>query len=132
MGGHKPKAIFGDHHAFLVPRIREREFTVRGRVAELARRGFKVEYRPVWNFVPAETLCFKRTVVASERDRPNIARRRARWTKRQKRIAPERLVFIDWSSSTRHGRRPTWRGAGDGRRKGRGSLPKFRTATGKP
>jgi transposase len=33
--------------------------------------------------------------VASERDRPDIARRRAQWTKYQGRIEPERLVFID-------------------------------------
>jgi transposase len=34
-------------------------------------------------------------VVADERDRPDVARRRAQWTKHQDRIAPERLVFID-------------------------------------
>jgi transposase len=34
-------------------------------------------------------------VVAGERDRPDVARRRAQWTKYQDRIAPERLVFID-------------------------------------
>jgi putative transposase len=34
-------------------------------------------------------------VAASERDRPDIARRRAQWTKYQGRIEPERLVFID-------------------------------------
>jgi phosphatidylethanolamine-binding protein (PEBP) family uncharacterized protein len=34
-------------------------------------------------------------VVAGERDRPDIARRRAQWTKYQDRIEPERLVFID-------------------------------------
>jgi transposase len=33
--------------------------------------------------------------VAGERDRPDIARRRAQWTKYQDRIEPERLVFID-------------------------------------
>jgi transposase len=33
--------------------------------------------------------------VASERDRPDIARRRAQWTKYQGRIEAERLVFID-------------------------------------
>src|SRR5665811_363850 len=37
----------------------------------------------------------KKSVVASERDRPDVARRRARWKERQDRIAPERLVFID-------------------------------------
>jgi putative transposase len=34
-------------------------------------------------------------VVAGERDRPDIARRRVQWIKYQRRIAPHRLVFID-------------------------------------
>jgi transposase len=34
-------------------------------------------------------------VIASERDRPDVARRRAQWIKYQGRVAPERLVFID-------------------------------------
>jgi putative transposase len=33
--------------------------------------------------------------VASERDRPDVARRRVQWAERQDRIDPERLVFID-------------------------------------
>src|SRR6266568_887005 len=37
----------------------------------------------------------KKSVVAGERDRPDVARRRAQWTKYQDRIEPERLVFID-------------------------------------
>ena len=34
-------------------------------------------------------------MVAGERDRPDVAHRRAQWTKYQGRIEPERLVFID-------------------------------------
>jgi putative transposase len=34
-------------------------------------------------------------VVAGERDRPDVARRRAQWIKYQGRIDPSRLVFID-------------------------------------
>ena len=34
-------------------------------------------------------------MAASEQDRPDIARRRAQWTKYQSRIDPARLVFID-------------------------------------
>ena len=34
-------------------------------------------------------------MVAGERDRPDVARRRAQWTAYQDRIEPERLVFID-------------------------------------
>ncbi len=37
----------------------------------------------------------KKSLVAGERDRPDVARRRAQWTKYQDRIEPERLVFID-------------------------------------
>jgi transposase len=34
-------------------------------------------------------------VVAGERDRPDVARRRAQWVKYQDRVDPSRLVFID-------------------------------------
>jgi transposase len=34
-------------------------------------------------------------VVAGERERPDVARRRTQWKKYQGRVAPERLVFID-------------------------------------
>ena len=37
----------------------------------------------------------KKSVVAGERDRPDVARRRVQWTKYQGRVEPERLVFID-------------------------------------
>jgi len=95
MGGHKPKAIAGQHRTWLLHRIKEKDFTLRGLVVELAERGLKVDYRSVWNFVHAEKLSFKKSVVAGERDRPDVARRRAQWTKYQGRIEPERLVFID-------------------------------------
>jgi transposase len=95
MGGRKPKAIAGEHAVFLSRRIRDGAFTLRGLVAELAERGLKVDYRSVWNFVHAEKLSFKKNVVASERDRPDIARRRIQWRSRQSEIDPARLVFID-------------------------------------
>jgi transposase len=38
MGGYKPKAIAGEHRAWLLERIKERDFTLRGLVAELAER----------------------------------------------------------------------------------------------
>jgi putative transposase len=61
MGGHKPKAIRGEHEVWLRQRLGEREFTLRGLVAELAdRRGLRVDYRAVWNFVHAEKLSFKK------------------------------------------------------------------------
>ena len=60
MGGHKPKAIAGEHVVFLAQRIRDGAFTLRGLAAELAERGLKVDYRSVWNFVHAEKLSFKK------------------------------------------------------------------------
>src|ERR1700676_3731456 len=60
MGGHKPKAIRGEHEAWLRERLRQGDFTLRGLVAELAERGLKVDYRSVWNFVHAEKLSFKK------------------------------------------------------------------------
>nr|WP_155255265.1 IS630 family transposase [Bradyrhizobium elkanii] len=96
MGGHKPKAVSGDHAVWLSQRIKDGDFTIRGLVAELAGRGLKVDYHSVWDFVHAEKLSFKKKrVVAGERDRPDVARRRAQWTKYQDRVEAERLVFID-------------------------------------
>ena len=60
IGGHKPKKIAGPHRDWLVGRCRERDFTLRGLVAELAERGLKVDYRSVWEFVHAEKLSHKK------------------------------------------------------------------------
>ena len=95
MGGHKPKAISGDHAVWLSQRIRNDDFTLRGLVAELAGRGLKVDYHSVWDFVHAEKLSFKKSVVAGERDRPDVARRRVQWAKYQSCVEAKRLVFID-------------------------------------
>jgi hypothetical protein len=37
----------------------------------------------------------KKSLHASEQDRPDVARRRAQWQKYQGRLDPSRLVFID-------------------------------------
>jgi putative transposase len=60
MGGHKPKAIAGEHHDWLIARCRAKDFTLRGLVAELADRGLKVDYHSVWNFVHEHKLSFKK------------------------------------------------------------------------
>jgi putative transposase len=76
MGGYKPKAIAGEHHAWLLQRCREKDFTLRGLVAELAERGLKVDYRSVWNFVHAEKLSFKKKL-RRQRTRPPCHRPQA-------------------------------------------------------
>jgi transposase len=60
MGGHKPKAISGEHRDWLLQRIKDGDFTIRGLVAELGERGLKTNYRSVWQFVHAEKLSFKK------------------------------------------------------------------------
>jgi len=60
MGGHKPKRISGEHRLWLLQRIKDGDFTLRGLVAELAERGLRVDYRSVWEFVHAEKLSFKK------------------------------------------------------------------------
>ena len=60
IGGYKPKAISGEHRVWLLQRIKEKDFTLRGLVAELAERGLRVDYRSVWNFVHGEQLSFKK------------------------------------------------------------------------
>jgi transposase len=61
MGGHKPKAISGEHGEWLIARCRAGDFTLRGLVGELAsERGLKVDYHSVWDFVHAEGLSYKK------------------------------------------------------------------------
>jgi transposase len=60
MGGHKPKAISGEHRLWLLRRIKDGNFTLRALVVELGERGLKVDYRSVWEFVHAEKLSFKK------------------------------------------------------------------------
>jgi putative transposase len=60
MGGHRPKKISGQHRVWLLQRIQDGDFTLRGLVDELAERGLTVDYRSVWEFVHAEKLSFKK------------------------------------------------------------------------
>jgi putative transposase len=45
MGGYRPKAIVDEHRNWLLLRIKEQDFTLRGLVAELGSRGLKVDYK---------------------------------------------------------------------------------------
>lgn len=60
IGGHKPRKIAGEHRDWLIQRCRDKDFTLRGLVAELSERGLKVDYRSVWAFVHAEKLSHKK------------------------------------------------------------------------
>ena len=66
------------------------------RVPALSERGLTIDYHTVWDFVHGEKLSYKKkTLIAAEQDRADVARRRAQWSKYRDRIDPSRLVFID-------------------------------------
>ena len=60
IGGHRPRTIRGEHEAWLAARIRDRDFTLRGLVAELAGRGLAADYWAVWTFVHEQGLSHKK------------------------------------------------------------------------
>jgi len=93
--GHKKRTLSGVHAEWLRKRIRSGPFTLRKLTAELAERGVKTDVRAVWTFVHAEDLSLKKTMRAAEQDRPDVARKRARWKVHQGKIDVSRLVFID-------------------------------------
>jgi transposase len=60
MGGHRPKLISGDYRSWLLERVKNGDFTLRGLVVELAERGLKVDYHTMWTFAHDEKLSFKK------------------------------------------------------------------------
>src|SRR6187551_166525 len=126
MGGHKPKKISGKHRDWLLERTRERDFTLRGLVVELAERGLKVDYRSVWEFVHAENLSFKKTSSPA-----NVTVLTSPAGARNGKSIRARSIPGAWSLSTRPGPRPTWPPCGAGRRAAPGSQPRSRMVTGR-
>jgi transposase len=109
MGGWRQLLLKGERD-WLLARIAEKpDLTLRAVVAELAERGTPASYGAVWRFFRHAGITFKKSLHASEQDRADIARRRARWKTHQGRFDPKRLVFIDetWAKTNmtrRHGR----------------------------
>jgi putative transposase len=128
MGGNRRPKIVDGHRLWLLKRISTAGFTLRGLVAELAERGLKVDYRTVWKFVHSEGLSFKKR--ASKRLNGNG--RTSPGGAPGGRSIKAVLIPGVWSSSTRHGRRPTWSRCAAGRRKANVWWRKFLTAIGKP
>ncbi len=111
MGGRRPLQLNGERE-WLLARIAEKpDLTLRAVVAELAERGTRASYGASSG---TREIHFKKSLHvkslhASEQDRADIARRRARWKTHQGRLDPRRLVFLDetWAKTNmtrRHGR----------------------------
>ncbi|WP_298723028.1 IS630 family transposase [uncultured Ferrovibrio sp.] len=109
MGNTRPLLLLAERD-WVLGRIAEKsDITLQDLVDELRAAGKRGSYGSVWRFLKAEGIRFKKSLRASEQERPDVARRRERWKRHQNKIDPARLVFIDetWAktSMTRsHGR----------------------------
>jgi hypothetical protein len=69
----------------------------------LAARGITVGLTSLWRFLRAQKITLKKkSLHASEQDRPDIAEARRAFIRRQPAVDPDRLVFIDetWAAAT--------------------------------
>lgn len=101
LGRKQPRSLAAER-AWLLERLAAvPDVTLRRLVAELGERGVATSYGSVWRIVREAGITFKKTLFATEQDRPAVARRRAQWRKYQGRLDPKRLVFIDetWAST---------------------------------
>src|SRR6478672_6333839 len=106
IGGNRPYVLASERGWLLKRPAEQPDVTLRALLSELAERGIKVSYYAVWHFFE-----LKKSLYASEQDRPDVARRRMQWKKYQGRLDPARLVFIDetWAKTNMahsHGRAP--------------------------
>jgi transposase len=109
MGGRRPYVVARARDWVLARIAETADLTRRALLEELADRGLVVSYYALWHFLQHEGVTFKKSLRASEQDRPDVARRRERWKARQATIDPRRLVVVDetWAKTnmTRtHGR----------------------------
>ena len=94
-GGHRQPVLSGFAEAITTRLAAKSDWTMRGLAAGLKSDGIAVSHDTVWRFLRRRGLSFKKTLFASETDRPKLARLRARWRHYQPRLDPKRLVFID-------------------------------------
>lgn len=109
-GGYKRYALA--KHGWRITRwiARQPDLTLLEIQARLGRAGIKVAASSVFRFLQHLGLSFKKkTLHAAEQDRPDIAAKRRRWRRGQRRLDPKRLVFLDetalCSGMTRRGGR---------------------------
>jgi transposase len=96
-GGHRASKL-APHRAFIEATLAEQSDLTQQSLCDrlLAERGVKADTSMVSRSVRREGITFKKkTLVAREQTRPDVARHRERWRKYQVLVDPARLVFID-------------------------------------
>ena len=95
MGGYKRSPL--DAHAdVLLWLVADRpDLTVEEIRPELRARGICTGPGAVRRFFDRHGISFKKTVLAGEQDRPDVAAAREWWRRREPAFDPRRLVFID-------------------------------------
>lgn len=95
IGGRRRVSLEAERDWILARLGEQPDITMRELADELAERGRIVSHVTVWNLIRREDQTFKKNVFASEQDRPDVARRRARWFRHQHKLDASSLVFID-------------------------------------
>ena len=93
MGGTRAYALAGERD-WLLGRLGEKpDVTLRALLAELAERGIVVSVATVWSFYNRHGISFKKSVYATEQDRPDVAEKASAMeaVSRQARSRPPRL-----------------------------------------
>ena len=111
MGGKRPYLLEGERDWLLARLAEKPDLTLHALLAELGERDVVVSCDTLWRFLKRQGISFKKTVFATEQDRPDIARRRAWWKRHQLKIDPARLVFIDetWAKTNMTRTHGWWR-----------------------
>ena len=80
MGGRPGRSKLDSERSWLLARLADKPYLMlKALVGELRERGVVVALDTLWRFLRGAGISFKKTVFASEQDRPDIARRRAWW-----------------------------------------------------
>lgn len=103
--GGRRRSTLDPHRAFLLGRVaRTDDITMPELAAELATAaGVQVAPASISRWLIRNGYRFKKTLLASEQDRPDISRARREWQARRQsrmRLEPHRLVFIDETGTT--------------------------------
>ncbi len=71
------------------------DITLKELCIELSKQGVKTSKSAVSRFLLRMGFTFKKTVLASEQQRPDVAEARQLWREGQARLDPEKLIFAD-------------------------------------